>query len=771
MTFNQNSELIKLFGPDLALNEDKLVPILENIMKVYVLDVDSLFIKWEQFSYHNKEATLSVADLNKFKDYIQKQMEKKINKNNNNNNNNNNDNAITSTSILASNADNRNYNVSNGSINTGSNSMASLKSKRKIMKHNTIVTSSPSTSFNNNHNSTNMSEKFIPLFDNAAKKRKINSSPIYDKASSNDNREAKSFLFEKDNAYNDHNKEISLNVSTIMDKSDDADTSTDFKTPYDQSRPADIIDSSKRVNQNISGKIMKSLNAHLDIAPGLTFGNDEGNVGEGVATSPKVSITPLFDAEKYRFRTMRQNVLDVAEYLDDQLETFEKIFYDAYNIELGDPTIQSQNEIYCCGRIVPDIINLSTENMLNSESLAIETSRSTGIGKRVKLKVDKIKNTSLFQGQIVGLRGKNADGLNFVVEEVLQIPLLPSPVTTNDELMQFNDKMKDSDMKCLITCGPYTRSDSLDYTLLSTFIDKVNNEYRPNVLIMLGPFIDISNELILRGKIPNLDYLGKHEQPRNLDELFIKVINPILEKINENIQLIIIPSINDTLLSHSTYPQPSFSKKILQMNTARSKNSLQSFPNPSTFQLNEIFVGCSNLDFFKNCKDVILGSDVFLTNRFERLTNHLLEQRRYFPLFPPTWNANTKRVAKNDKLRIFAPNLANEVECIYKAVDPPSIDVGYFGLTEFVGDTIPDLMILPSELNAFTSVVKNVVIVNPGCFISRLNGNVGTFAQLSVKKPDLDTFNNLEKVSNNAKEDDLYLHGLWKRARVDIIHV
>ena len=91
-------------------------------------------------------------------------------------------------------------------------------------------------------------------------------------------------------------------------------------------------------------------------------------------------------------------------------------------------------------------------------------------------------------------------------------------------------------------------------------------------------------------------------------------------------------------------------------------------------------------------------------------------------------------------------------------------DRPYLGLTEFVGNFIPDIIIIPSELYHFARVVQNVVMINPGMFV-RPNGGRGTFAQFSIESPDL-TNGKLTKIDG---DDDVYLHNVWKRSRIDIV--
>ena len=108
--------------------------------------------------------------------------------------------------------------------------------------------------------------------------------------------------------------------------------------------------------------------------------------------------------------------------------------------EFEDPSIASQESIYCVGRICLRLEPESKSNSnnastrLNPSNLMIETSRMVGNGKRVILALDPscrarfaytddttqtASVVGLFPGMIVGAKGRNGGGNRFVVEELL----------------------------------------------------------------------------------------------------------------------------------------------------------------------------------------------------------------------------------------------------------------------------------------------------------------------------------------------------------------
>ncbi|CCH44807.1 hypothetical protein BN7_4376 [Wickerhamomyces ciferrii] len=483
-----------------------------------------------------------------------------------------------------------------------------------------------------------------------------------------------------------------------------------------------------------SGKIIESLNNQITISPGFKPDLSDEN---------PIKLIANFDPKKYQFRTMRTKILETADILDEQIDSFTKIIQQHYQIPSSDfnnPSIISQSEIITVGRIIPD--NPQVESIqLNSSSLALETSRTLGIGKRIPLDLSNLTDYSLFPGQIVALRGKNASGDFFKINEILEIPYLGSPVSTNDELTTYYENLE-NDLKILCINGPYTSSKDLDFTYLENFVTKVNNEIQPHVVIMFGPFIDISHPLVSSGNLDIESPTGKKIQ--TLDDIFKFLVSPILKKINNKIQIILIPSLKDSISKHAAYPQDSYDKKQLQLSSTK---NIKNFPNPSIFQINEILIGVSNNDIFKDLKDINKGSPAG-ENRFDRISNHIIQQRRFYPSFPGS-KSQRKITSSNDD------------EDEFEFLPSSELDVPYLGLSEF-NDVLPDILIIPSELRFFARVVKNTLVINPGVFM-RPNSS-GTLAQITIEKPKID-----ELTKINEDGEDLYLHDIWKRARVDII--
>lgn len=556
-----------------------------------------------------------------------------------------------------------------------------------------------------------------------------------------------------------------LSSSPTKAVSSEPDTSFDNSRINDDTGNLSIRDDSVLLGvSSESGEIISTLNDEIDDTNSGLLDHDSKNA---------VYIASNFDPRKYKFRIMRQKLLEAADVLDDQIDTMANYLMQS-NPEyiIGNPNIVSQDDIIAVGRISPDSPLASVEDSLNKESICLEPSRMSGFGQRIRLNLSLLENYSFFPGQIVAFKGRNVNGKYFAVSEILEIPLLGSPTSTSQELQQYNSTVQNTKLKVVVTAGPYTTNDSLDFFPLQNFIEKLNKNTKPHYIIMFGPFLDYTHPAIVDGSIGELVEKvippTSMNKPRTLDEIFKFLITPILKQIHPQTQVIIVPSTRDVISKHPSYPQDSIVRKEYGL----SKN-FKCFPNPASFELNEILFGTSNNDIFRDLKDFAVGSEAAV-NRIDRIANYVLQQRRYYPLFPGS--------IKHQKVKLITPPadsidykiLEREEEIMkqdknvnlfeIQQVSGADLNIPYLGLTE-ITDAIPDIMIIPSQMKHFARVIKNVVFINPGSFMKPKRA--GTFAILTIDHARAEG----ENANVTAVDNDLYLHDIWRRARVDIVNV
>ncbi|CUA68780.1 DNA polymerase alpha subunit B [Schizosaccharomyces pombe 972h-] [Rhizoctonia solani] len=394
---------------------------------------------------------------------------------------------------------------------------------------------------------------------------------------------------------------------------------------------------------------------------------------------PPVNYVPPQNIDSYSYRYMHEKIHDRAASLDDQIDEMAELVRKHYQLpELGDPSAVTQDEVVIVGRVVGD-----GDTKLGEGSVFLESSRMMGTGARTPLEFDpdlKIRCASsrgtgstgigLFPGMIVALKGRNGSGDSFVVSEFLRIPpLLPSLKTDVD-----------SSLKAIIACGPYSFDSDLDYKPFATLIDTVLAE-RPQLLILIGPFVDSNHPLIKAGRVDDIP----------VDTFRHKISGPLIQLENEIPELltVLVPSPRDLISSHVVFPQAAL-ERIPQLGLPRRS---QLVPNPSTFLVNGFRIGVTSIDvlfhirkneFFKDAPEVSDESSTQPADAMTMLCRQILEQQSFYPLFPVP-----KEVQEDVNLSVTHSNLLK------------------------MDGFAPDLLVLPSRLKEFQKVVDSTTIVNP----------------------------------------------------------
>lgn len=486
-----------------------------------------------------------------------------------------------------------------------------------------------------------------------------------------------------------------------------------FATPTTASKfstPVSVSQGGKFATRNNKGKVEESLNSNLAYMP---------NTEEGYEYS-RCTLSAAMDPKAYNYRYMFEKISTKSEVLDDLIEEFAQVIKQHYNIEqLDNPGEASQSEITAVGRICCD----HELSKMNEQGVILESSRMMGNGCRVPLRLGKVPSFCFFPGQIVGVQGVNSDGKGLVVSKVLEAPLLPMVATPREELIEFNysqTKLDGKPMNVLIAQGPYTLDDNLLYEPFTELMSDLKRE-RPDVVVLLGPFVDEKHPLILSA-----------DCDQTPEELFANRISAQLEDLlhvnGPATTVILIPHVRDMVDAHIAYPQSPLDKDSeLGLNIPKAVKCL---PNPAVFSINEIVFGITNNEVLFNVGQEECSRAPARTDRLGRLTRHILEQRSFYPLFPASQDAN--------------------------------LDLTHAHLMR-LHNGLPDVMVIPSQLRYFTKVVDNVVCVNPGALTKSKSG--GTYARMSIVPMARDV------VHNERVDEDYLEHQIWDRARVDIVRV
>lgn len=321
---------------------------------------------------------------------------------------------------------------------------------------------------------------------------------------------------------------------------------------------------------------------------------------------------------------------------------------------------------------------------LNAQSVILEGSQEISSGQRIKLDLSELRQFTVFPGQVIAVQGLNSTGQKLVVNKIctgVQLPFQPSL----DNVEPASEDMSSEPFLMSVAAGPFTTSDSLLYEPLADLMRTVQND-NPDLLILLGPFVDSKHEQIINGDL---------EEP--YEDIFDRQVQQII-KATENLSTVVVfvPSYRD-IHHHFVYPQPPFSTK-LDISESNATERIHFVPDPCTLVVNNVTIGLSSMDVLLH-----LGSEETVcppgsSDRLCRLVRYILHQHSYYPLHPPAEDVNLD-YEQFEKQAIFPYN--------------------------------PDILILPSDLRYFAKDILGCLCVNPGRLAKGLVG--GTYAKLRVK--------------------------------------
>ncbi|KAK5200133.1 DNA-directed DNA polymerase alpha subunit pol12 [Exophiala xenobiotica] len=479
-----------------------------------------------------------------------------------------------------------------------------------------------------------------------------------------------------------------------------------------------------------AGQIIETINDHLPQAEAPLAPFSEA----------RLRLISRTDFKKFTYKPMSMRLSDASEILDERIDDFLALVQKHHNLEdsaFGNAAAQSTSEIIAVGRIASD----TPEGKLNSASLVLEMSRRMGAGLRVPLKVDALPSYQFFPGQIVAVKGTNASGLYFTVKEVLSIPKLPMPLSTTSEIAAVNERLEVSEdstttlpLNIMISSGPYTADDNLAFEPFQALCEKAADSMA-DALILTGPFLDIEHPMLGSGDFDIPETRGLDNES-SMAALFKTWISPHLQRLCAavpSITVIMVPSVRDAVSKHVSWPQERLVKKDLAL-----PKQVTMLPNPCFVSLNETVFAISSQDvLFELSREQLshgmggVGSDLL-----SRLPGCLIEQRHFFPLFPPMARGNGATKGSG-----------------------ACLDLGYLKLGDWM-QVKPDVLVLPSLVTASVKVVDSVMVLNPGQLSKRKAA--GTYAQISLQP---------RVMSEEEKAERTLSHKVFERARVDVVRI
>lgn len=254
-------------------------------------------------------------------------------------------------------------------------------------------------------------------------------------------------------------------------------------------------------------------------------------------------------------------------------------------------------------------LHVAEEGRLNPNSVLLEGSMKLSQGNRIRLDLSKCASYRVFPGQVVVVKGTNPSGFCVVASEVLPGLPLPFKCTPVEELVQLAEGRSAQGQSYIIAAGPYTTPEDLDYEPLTALLECCT-AHRPDMLLLLGPFVDVDHPLIRGGMLDE-----------TFDDVFhSRVAGPLNEYMTETggrTRVVLMPSTRD--VHHDpVFPQPPLEATGDAIHVA----------NPCTFSCNDVVLGCSTADWLMAGTKEEISQSEQRADRLPALASHLIAQRR-----------------------------------------------------------------------------------------------------------------------------------------------
>lgn len=161
--------------------------------------------------------------------------------------------------------------------------------------------------------------------------------------------------------------------------------------------------------------------------------------------------------------------------MKDHADVYDTDLHDeAFN--MGDAT---QSVIRCVGRICSDSdcqLDLHSTLLIRADEICLQAFR---------LHFDRLKSFALFPGQTVFVQGVNPRADSFFADEIV-----------SDRDLTYADLPDvEENLSVIVATGPFTGQNDLAYEPLNELIAYCK-QHKPDVLILLGPFLDADHSLV-----------------------------------------------------------------------------------------------------------------------------------------------------------------------------------------------------------------------------------------------------------------------------------
>nr|SVE75814.1 EOG090X07VJ [Daphnia hispanica] len=367
-----------------------------------------------------------------------------------------------------------------------------------------------------------------------------------------------------------------------------------------------------------------------------------------------------------KYNYMFSRLKDKFDVLEEQINDLGDLMKRKLAVDDFEPNnILKSDSFHSVGRICCDA---TSGSRLNTSSLLLEGTRNTASGQSVPLDVSQLKEFSFFPGQVIAIEGSNPTGKKMVVTSITSPPI--NPVFKTDIFLE-------GPLNVMVTCGPFTLPDDLEFAPLVEFIQQVNS-ILPHLVILMGPFVDVKNKKVENG---DLDY--------SYQEQFDIVMKELQSKISDSVQVCIIPSWRDVHY-RAVYPTPPFPQENKAPN-------FHFFSDPCVLNVNGVFIALTSTDILFHLSKEEIAVAPHGSDRLGRLVSHLLSQQSFYPLNPPSEEMSIDLEQAEDHCKL---------------------------------SFTPHLLFVPSDLRHFIKNVNGCVVVNMERAVKGFCG--GTYSRLQI---------------------------------------
>ena len=461
-----------------------------------------------------------------------------------------------------------------------------------------------------------------------------------------------------------------------------------------------------------------NLNSSLSSSPsGLKYANRQkpgstliafGDIKISDWNNANGSFVPLirsFNDEKFKslgqpYRYMHETLKHRGEILDEIIwRTSELLIENKGGEKLPDPVDGCQSnveEVTAIGRVVSEIPGAR----LNAHSVLLEGTMELSDGRSVQLDLSKCPEYSMFPGQIVAVQGINPNGSKFVVKKI------HSDISSN--MVQLKDKVKalTGPLDVFVAAGPYTTSDNLLYEPLRDLLKAIQRN-KPHVAVLIGPFVDDKHPIIQNGG-------GEDVAVESFDEIFARVMKMIVETTQNPdcpTQFVLSSSVRD-VHHEMVYPTPPFPPSSIS-------DKIHMVSDPALVEIEGVLLGLTSADILFHLGKEEISFPPRSGDRLRRLSSHVLQQRCFYPLYPPPADDDGGDNMENTDMKKF------------------------YSFCNF--NVKPHVLVLPSDLMHFYKDINGTVVTNPGKLTKKESGGGYARFRIQPRKDSQDGENSLTK--------------------------